>query len=102
VFSQFGDLERCALRPGNVNSVDGWNDVLKPVARISLSASVRITRGLLLAARTSPRLASVFQASRKSANLPVSSEVIWEIPASLQRTQRNRRVASRQTREQSG
>ncbi len=24
VFNQFGDLERCALRPGNVHSSDGW------------------------------------------------------------------------------
>jgi hypothetical protein len=31
VFNQFGDLERCALRPGNVHSADGSNDVLKPV-----------------------------------------------------------------------
>ena len=31
VFNQFGDLERCALRPGNVHSADGWDDVLKPV-----------------------------------------------------------------------
>ena len=31
VFNQFGDLERCALRPGNVHSADGWQDVLKPV-----------------------------------------------------------------------
>ena len=31
VFNQFGDLERCALRPGNVHSADGWEDVLKPV-----------------------------------------------------------------------
>jgi hypothetical protein len=28
---QFGDLERCALRPGNVHSADGWKDVLEPV-----------------------------------------------------------------------
>ena len=27
----FGDLERCALRPGNVHSADGWKDVLEPV-----------------------------------------------------------------------
>jgi hypothetical protein len=26
-----GDLERCALRPGNVHSADGWEDLLKPV-----------------------------------------------------------------------
>jgi len=31
LFNQFGDLERCALRPGNVHSADGWESVLKPV-----------------------------------------------------------------------
>ncbi len=31
VFNQFGDLERSALRPGNVHSADGWRDVLEPV-----------------------------------------------------------------------
>ena len=31
VFNQFGDLERCALRPGNVHSADGWEGLLKPV-----------------------------------------------------------------------
>ena len=31
VFNQFGDLERCALRPGNVHSADGWRAVLEPV-----------------------------------------------------------------------
>jgi hypothetical protein len=33
VFNQFGDLERCALRPGNVHSADGWKDVLDPVVQ---------------------------------------------------------------------
>jgi hypothetical protein len=31
VFNQFGDLERCSLRPGNVHSADGWRAVLEPV-----------------------------------------------------------------------
>jgi len=31
VFNQFGDLERSALRPGNVHSADGWQNVLDPV-----------------------------------------------------------------------
>ena len=31
MFNQFGDLERCALRPGNVHSADGWDGTLKPV-----------------------------------------------------------------------
>ena len=31
VFNQFGDLERCSLRSGNVHSPDGWRDVLEPV-----------------------------------------------------------------------
>src|ERR671932_940958 len=31
VFNQFGDVERCALRPGNVHSAEGWREVLEPV-----------------------------------------------------------------------
>ena len=31
VFNQFGDLERSSLRPGNVHSADGWQDLLAPV-----------------------------------------------------------------------
>ncbi len=31
LFNQFGELERCSLRPGNVHSADGWRDVLAPV-----------------------------------------------------------------------
>jgi len=31
VFNQFGDLEHCALRPGNVHSADGWRSVLAPI-----------------------------------------------------------------------
>jgi hypothetical protein len=31
VFNQFGDVERCALRPGNVHSADGWHTLLEPV-----------------------------------------------------------------------
>ena len=30
-FNQFGYLERCALRPGNVHSAHGWCEVLEPV-----------------------------------------------------------------------
>ena len=31
LFNQFGDLERCMLRPGNVHSADDWRSVLVPV-----------------------------------------------------------------------
>ena len=45
VFNQFGDLERCALRAGNVHSADGWGAVLRPVlARYSAEARPSITR----------------------------------------------------------
>jgi hypothetical protein len=40
VFNQFGDLERCALRPGNVHSADGWEGVdsaLMPADLITLA-----------------------------------------------------------------
>jgi hypothetical protein len=33
VFNQLGDVERCALSPGNVHSADGWRAVLEPVIR---------------------------------------------------------------------
>jgi hypothetical protein len=40
VFNQFGDLERCTPRPGNVHRADGWGDVLKAVvARIPVKNS---------------------------------------------------------------
>ena len=45
VFNQYGDLARCALRPGNVHSADGWEDVLKPVlTRYPRSASASFER----------------------------------------------------------
>ena len=31
MFNQLGDVERCALRSGNVHSADGWRAVLEPV-----------------------------------------------------------------------
>jgi hypothetical protein len=46
VFNQFGDLERCALRPGNVHSADGWRAVLEPmVARYRHRVRRRYFRG---------------------------------------------------------
>src|SRR3954463_16417453 len=45
VFNQFGDLERCALRPGNVHSAEGWRDVLEPViARYRMTVKRRYFR----------------------------------------------------------
>ena len=45
VFNQFGDLERCVLRPGNVHSADGWKELLSPVlARYSAKARPSIIR----------------------------------------------------------
>jgi hypothetical protein len=39
MFNQFGDLERCTLRPVNVHSADGWVSVLKPAHRAVLGQS---------------------------------------------------------------
>ncbi len=45
IFNRFGALERCALRPANVHSADGWEDVLKPVlAWYSVEAQPATTR----------------------------------------------------------
>jgi hypothetical protein len=46
VFNQLGDVERCALRPGNVHSADGWRAVLDPViARYRGTVKRRYFRG---------------------------------------------------------
>jgi hypothetical protein len=46
VFNQLGDLERCALRSGNVHSADGWRGVLEPVvARYRGTVKRRYFRG---------------------------------------------------------
>ena len=42
VFNQFGDLERCALRPGNVHSAHGWRDVLVPVVERYKGRAIRL------------------------------------------------------------
>ena len=42
LFNQFGDLERCSLRPGNVHSADGWREVLEPVVERYRERKVRL------------------------------------------------------------
>ena len=42
VFNRFGDLERCALRPGNVHSAHGWRDVLVPVVERYKERAIRL------------------------------------------------------------
>ena len=39
VFNQFGDLERCSLRPGNVHSADGWDGVLSRLSNATRGRS---------------------------------------------------------------
>ena len=33
LFNQFGDCEGATLRPGNVHSADGWQELLEPVVK---------------------------------------------------------------------
>jgi hypothetical protein len=43
LFNQFGDLERCTMRPGNVHLADGWRGVLEPVvSRYRRGKTVRL------------------------------------------------------------
>lgn len=42
VFNQFGDLERCALRPDNVHSAHEWRDVLVPVVELYKDRKIRL------------------------------------------------------------
>lgn len=46
IFNQFGHLERCALRAGNVHSADNWKALLTPViARYAQRDIMRFFRG---------------------------------------------------------
>src|ERR687890_496284 len=61
LFNQFGDLERCMLRPGNVHTAEGWHSVLVPViARYRGRGFVLYFRGD--AARRSPELYELLEA----------------------------------------
>ena len=42
VYGRLGDLERCALRPGNVHSAHGWRDVLVPVVERYKERAIRL------------------------------------------------------------
>lgn len=42
LFNQFGDLERCRLRPGNVHSAYDWRDVLVPVVERYKEQKIRL------------------------------------------------------------
>ena len=71
LFNQFGDLERCSLRPGNVHSADGWRNVLEPVVmrykerkvrlyfpwrcRLRLTGDIRISRSRGITLRHPPQ-----------------------------------------------
>jgi hypothetical protein len=74
VFNQFGDLERCALRPGNVHSADGWRELLEPaIARYRGRMTRRYFRGD--AAFANPEVYELLEAEdyRHTIRLPANS-----------------------------
>ena len=76
VFNQFGDLERCALRPGNVHSAHEWRDVLDPVvARYRNKTLRRYFRGD--AAFASPEVYEFLEAEYTLTALP-SCPTMWD------------------------
>ena len=42
LFNQFGDCEAATLRPGNVHSADGWQELLEPVVKGYRKKGVRL------------------------------------------------------------
>jgi Transposase DDE domain group 1 len=82
LFNQFGDLERCALRPGNVHSADGWRQVLEPVvARYRHAMKRRYFRGD--AAFANPDIYEFLEAEgfkytiRLPANAVLQASIAW-------------------------
>jgi hypothetical protein len=73
VFNQFDDLERCARRPGNVHSADGWRGVLEPViARYRGTATRRYFRGD--AAFANPGVYAFLEKRRHGLHDPAASQ----------------------------
>jgi len=82
VFNQFGDVERCALRPGNVHGADGWREVLEPViARYRNKLNRRYFRGD--AAFANPEVYELMEAEgykyaiRLPANSVLQQSIAW-------------------------
>src|SRR5215213_7912610 len=75
VFNQFGDLERCMLRPGNVHSPDDWRSVLVPVsARYRGRGLARYFRGD--AAFAKPELYALLEAEGIGYSIRLSANCV--------------------------
>ena len=55
LFNQFGDLERCLLRPGNAHSAEDWRPVLEPVIAPLPRAGRRAVTSVPMRRSPSPR-----------------------------------------------
>ena len=105
VFNQFGDLERCSLRPGNVHSADCWEDVLRPVlARYTSAARLPIKRRRFRAdaAFAIPALFELLEvedwdyAIRLKGNPKLHDRIDWLTKRGAGRPLKNRNVHHRQ------
>jgi hypothetical protein len=82
VFNQFGDVERCALRPGNVHSADGWRAVLEPmIVRYRGSVKHLYFRGD--AAFANPEMYEVLEAEQIAYQDPVAGQRCLAAPDRL-------------------
>jgi Transposase DDE domain group 1 len=73
VFNQLGDVERCALRSGNVHSADGWRAVLKPVMSVGVTCGKQ-RRERYVAARAKRRVRRFSAVSRRPGSLLACGE----------------------------
>ena len=81
VFNRFGDLERCALRPGNVHSAHGWRDVPVPAVERYKGRAIRLCfRGdAACPAASSPRSSGIRVRCPRGSG---SSSPSWAAPPS--------------------
>jgi hypothetical protein len=85
VFNQLGDVERCALRSGNVHSANGWSAVLEPVVARYRTVKRRYFRGD--AAFANPEIYEFLEAEgyRYTIRLPTNHVLQGEIGHLLKR-----------------
>ena len=56
LFNQFGDCEGATLRPGNVHSAEGWQELLEPVVKGKIGYAVRLPANQVIQEQIQPLL----------------------------------------------
>ena len=93
VFNQFGDLERCTLRPGNVHSAHEWRDVWTRLSPVIETGCCGATSGVMprlhcpgYTSSSKPRASSMRSGCRPTRCSRTASRICSSAPSAGHRT----------------